>query len=70
MNNEWITVYTTTTEYIAQMIQDILSDHNIEVIVMNKKDSSYVVIGEIEIHVRKDNEHTAKQLINSILNNE
>lgn len=63
MNSRWIPVYSVTDELKAQIIQQMLASHNIESIVVNKKDSAYVFIGDLEIHVTQDDALRARALI-------
>ncbi len=70
MNQNWSIAYTTTLEYQALMIKDLLEDHDIEVVIMNKKDSAYVLLGEIEIYVSSEDLTNAKYLIKNLTENE
>ena len=63
MEKDWILLYSTDKMYQAEMIKEILSQHNIESVIINKKDSAYL-IGEAEVYVHKDNEATGKDLLN------
>jgi len=62
MSENWEVIYTTNQLYEAELVQDIMEDHDIECVIMNKKDSAYG-FGEIEICVTTDNTFKAKQLI-------
>jgi len=46
-----VCIYTTTSEPEAYMKQHQLLDANVEVILLNKKDSSYGTFGQIELYV-------------------
>ena len=37
MSKNWSLAYTTTLDYRAQMIKDLLKDHDVEVAIINKK---------------------------------
>ncbi len=63
MNSRWIPVYSVTDEIKAQIIQQMLASYNIESIVVDKKDSVYVFIGDLEIHVTQDDALRARALI-------
>ena len=63
MEKDWTPVYSTDKEYIAEMIKDILLDNEIQSVVINKRDSSYISIGDIEIYVSKDDALKARFLI-------
>jgi hypothetical protein len=59
----WIEVYTTKDLYLAEMAKQMLQDHSIEAIVLNKLDSSYITIGHIEVLVKGENQHEAELLL-------
>ena len=64
VTNNWIKVYTSTEPYKIELLKGFLLKHNIRAIPINKKDSSYLVFGDIELFVAsKDVLHT-KNLIN------
>lgn len=62
MLDNWITVYSTTQLYEAEMVKSIMADNEIECVIMNKKDSTYG-FGEIEVCVTTDDAFRANQLI-------
>ncbi|HQH40967.1 MAG TPA: DUF2007 domain-containing protein [Bacteroidales bacterium] len=51
MEPGWTLVYTTDKDFHAHMLQQMLNDNDIPVVLINKKDSAYVVIGDIEVYV-------------------
>jgi len=62
MDQNWEVVYTTNKVYEAEILKSIMAENNIECILMNKMDSSYM-IGEIEVMVPANQGNEAKQLI-------
>ena len=46
----------------AEILKQVLADHDIEAVILNKMDSSYRAFGEIELYVRYDNVIKAKML--------
>jgi hypothetical protein len=60
----WKVVYVTGEPYLAEMARQVLGDNGIEAVIMDKKDSAYPVIGQIEVMVKRDNLEAAQQLIN------
>lgn len=62
-SSNWSMVFSTPQAYQASIIKDILEDNDIEVVVVDKQDSFYVTIGEIEVHVKAENIIRAKHLI-------
>lgn len=50
---------------MAEMVQGVLADNDIEAVILNQQDSSYL-IGEIEVFVHKDNQEKAVSIIKTI----
>lgn len=61
--NDWQMVFSTDQAYQAYIIKDVLKDHEIEAVVIDKQDSFYVTVGDIEVYVEPDNVIKAKHLI-------
>lgn len=68
MENDWVKVYKTTDLYRAEMAKQILEGEGIEAVVMNQKDSTYLIFGEIELFVKSENESSAMQLLKDLEN--
>ena len=62
MENGWINILTSTNHFQAQIIEGLLIQNRIPVIIMNKKDSSYL-FGNIELYVKENDAKNAKRLI-------
>ena len=60
---QWSRVYTTSDRIEAGIVKSMLEDNDIPVVEMNKQESAYVVIGEIELMVPTDSHREALQLI-------
>ncbi len=60
--DNWEVIYSTNQIYEAEMVRNIMEDHDIECVIMNKQDSTYR-FGEIEVLVPNENVLAAKQLI-------
>lgn len=62
MDGNWQKIYSNTYEYKVGIVHAVLRDKGITCVVMNKKDSAYLV-GEIELYVQADDVLEAKQII-------
>ena len=62
MEKDWVNIYNSTQANDIEIVKAILTDNNIPVIDINKKDSSYL-FGEIEIYVNRNDVLKAKQII-------
>jgi hypothetical protein len=64
MQKDWIMVYSSRDEYKVEIIKALLEENDIESVIMNKKDSSYL-FGDIELYVSNTEVIKAKQIIES-----
>ncbi len=62
MEKDWIQIYSTDKMFQAEILKQVLADHEIEAVIINKMDSSYKSFGEIEIYVKNDHVIKAKML--------
>ena len=67
MEKGWIKIYSTPDAVQAQLVKDHLQNNDISTVLLNKKDSSYVVLGEVEVYVKRDFAVKALHLIKSFL---
>ena len=64
MDEHWEVVYSSPKLYQAEIMKAVLEEENIPCVIVNKQDSSYIVIGEIELYVQSEDILKAKQIIN------
>ncbi|HXL54667.1 MAG TPA: DUF2007 domain-containing protein [Chitinophagaceae bacterium] len=65
----WFKIYSTRNYAEANIIKGMLEENNIEVIIMNKLDSSYINFGDIELYVPTHLKDLAKSLLDQTLTN-
>ncbi len=58
-----IKLFSTENPNTAEIIKQMLEENNINVVLLNKQDSSYNMFGSVELYVEKDNIESAKSLI-------
>jgi aspartokinase len=58
-----IKLFSTENPNTAEIIKQMLEENNINVVLLNKQDSSYNMFGSIELYVEKENLDSAKSLI-------
>ena len=63
---DWKKVFSSQQLALASMVIGILNENDIPAKSMNKKDSSYVFLGEVEVYVPANLYETSIQLINTI----
>ena len=68
MEKNWVNIFTTNQAYLAEIIKDVLADNDMQAVIINKQDSAYITIGDIDIYVKAENVIKAKFLINKLQN--
>ena len=58
-----IKIFSTENATKAEIIKQMLEENNINVVLLNKQDSSYLMFGEIELYVQKEKLKEATSLI-------
>lgn len=66
MEKDWVIAYESKQEYLADIARTVLSDNDIESVIINKKDSLYNSFGDIEVYVNRDNLIRAKQILQKL----
>ena len=66
MEKDWVIAYESRQEYLADIARTVLSDNDIESVIINKKDSVYNSFGDIEVYVNRDNLIRAKQILQKL----
>ena len=63
MEKDWTLVYTVNKSYQAELCLEVLEEHDITGVVINKKDTSYTSFGEYEVYVTSEKAEKAKELL-------
>lgn len=67
MEDNWQLVYTTDKSFEAEMVRGLLESANLEPIVINRQDSSYM-FGDIDVYVHPSQADQALKIINQTEN--
>jgi hypothetical protein len=59
----WKRIYTTDQAYKADLVKAYLANEDIEAVIFNKKDSAYIIFGEVDVYVQPEDENLATELI-------
>ena len=65
----WFKLYSTKNYLEANIIKGMLEENNIQAIILNMQDSSYLVFGDIEIYVPLHLKDVAGHLLDNALFN-
>jgi len=66
MEDNWVTIYSSDKPWQAEIAKQVLIDNEIDAVVINKKDSSYLAFGEAEVYVAAENAEKGRLLIKDI----
>jgi len=66
MQAGWKCVFRSSFEHTAELVRVMLEEHDIDAVVMNKRDSSYLNFGQLEVFVPEQDQQTAEALILSL----
>ena len=66
MEKGWVSVFCSSDEYLVSIAKDLLENMGIESVVLNHKDSSYLLWGEAEVYVTDQNEAQAREILKQI----
>ena len=64
MDPNWARIYTTGKPYKAELLKGLLAEEEIDSVVINKQDSSYL-FGELELYVKAEDVVKAKRIISA-----
>ncbi|MFC3200194.1 DUF2007 domain-containing protein [Parapedobacter deserti] len=62
MEKHWIKLFTTTNPFQAEITKQMLEEHEVSAVIINKQDSSYR-FGQLELYVHESEEALARDLI-------
>jgi hypothetical protein len=70
MEKGWVSVFSTNQEYIAELAKELLEENDIQLVLLNQKDSAHpnLFAGDIEILVKRENVIRAKYLLKELDN--
>jgi hypothetical protein len=62
-DEDWVRIYSSVYAHKVGIVKAFLEDNQIQTIEVNKQDSSYTFIGDIELYARKEDSVLAGFLI-------
>lgn len=65
--SNWQTIFKTTIAHQAEIVKAVLQDLDIQSVIVNKKDSSYL-FGQIELRVESENVMKSLKIIEEDIN--
>ena len=62
MNSSWVKIYTSNQFMKSEIVRQVLVDHEMEAVLMNKQDTAYK-FGEVEVYIPKEHFDKALEII-------
>ena len=62
METGWVKIYTSADFFKSELVRQVLTDHEIEEIIINKQGFPYR-IGEVEVYIHEDDFQKALEII-------
>ncbi len=66
--SEWQKVFSAFESYKAEIVKDVLENHGLNPVIINKQDSSYSNFGQFEVHVSADEVIKSLNIIENDIN--
>lgn len=63
MEKNWIRIFTSADFYRSEIVKQVLTEHQIETVLINKKDSSHRSFGDIEVYIHQENFSNAIEIM-------
>jgi hypothetical protein len=63
MEKNWVRIYKSANFYQSEIVKQVLLQHSIEAVLLNKQDSSYRNFGNIEVYIHQQNFDEAIELL-------
>jgi hypothetical protein len=70
MEKEWVALQSCAFVAEAEVLKNLLLEHNIPAIVLNQRDSSYLSFGDVTLYVKNTDFIQAKNLLDNNLMSE
>ena len=70
IDDHWEMVFSSTALYKVEMLKSLLEEEEITSVIVNKQSSAYIVIGDIELYVKREEILNAKLIIDQFLSSE
>lgn len=63
MEKNWVKIYTSTDYYQAEIIKQVLIEHEIDAVLLNRQSSSHRNFGNIEVYIHEEDFSRAIELM-------
>ncbi|RCH54927.1 hypothetical protein DJ568_10650 [Mucilaginibacter hurinus] len=69
MEKNWIKIFTSFNFYQSEIIKQVLTEHHIDAVLLNRQDSSHQSFGNIEVYIhQRDFSHAIEVMVLNEIN--
>ncbi len=55
MEKNWVKIFTSSDYYRSEIVKQVLTEHQIDTVLLNKQASSHRNFGDIEVYIHQEN---------------
>ena len=70
IDDHWEMVFSSIELYRVEMLRSLMEEEGITSVIVNKQSSAYIMIGDIELYVKREDILKSKLIINQFLKSE
>ena len=70
MEKSWKKIYFSGDEFKVLIARDLLAENGINAVIINQKDSSYLVFGDVELYIEEQDEQEALKVLDQLITGE
>ncbi len=63
MEKNWVKIYTSSNYIQSEIVKQVLVEHQIDAVLLNKQDSSHRAFGNIEVYIHQEQFGQAVELL-------
>ena len=63
MEKNWVKIFTSSDYYRSEIVKQVLTEHQINTVLLNKQASSYRAFGDVEVYIHQDNFSNAIEIM-------
>lgn len=63
MEKNWIKIFTSFNFYQSEIVKQMLNEHEIDAVLLNRQDSSHKAFGNIEVYIHKEDFSSAIEIM-------
>lgn len=63
MEKNWVRIFKTFNYYQAEMVKQVLTENEIDSVLLNKQDSSHRTFGDIEVYIHQQDFSNAIEIM-------